>query len=201
MSDTIERNSPLSEFAVDDVCRAQFLDTMILELPYLGHFNLRMQPHDEAFSSRFHEKFGFEPTMEANTFCVHTDTLFAWLGPDERLLIVPEYQLDKTRSNIREVTAEGFATCANLSSAQTIIRVSGQRAVDFLSRSVVYDLHPRNFNPLQLVQTVAARVPVTLLNQTNEDEPVFDIVVRRSFSDYLWRWLVDVGSEYEFQLR
>ena len=201
MSDTVQCNSPLSEFDSGEAPRAQFNNVTMCELPFLGHFNLRIDPDDEAAASRFCETFGFSPTLQANTFRLYEDTLFAWLGPDERLFITPEYQIDESRQKIREFTAQGFTTYANLSSAQTIIRVSGERAVEFLSCTIAYDLHPRNFQPQQLVQTVLARVAVTLFNQTNEDERVFDIVVRRSFSDYLWRWLLDVGSEYEFRLK
>ena len=80
-----------------------------------------------------------------------------------------------------------------------LVRISGENSIDFLGRGISIDLHPSQFSFGQCAQTVMAHSNVMILNHTR-DNPLLDIVVRRSFADHLWRWLLDVGKESEFRL-
>ena len=198
MSEGVQQYSPLSQIDSGQPPTAQFRGVELQELAFLGHFNIRLQPDDNEKTASFKRLFEFDLPMQPNTFLVHGLILCVWLAPDEWLLVCAEDAIRNTRENVREIASSGFTASVNQSSAQTMIRVSGPRSADFLSRSIAYDLHARTFKPNQSVQTVLARTPVIILNQTDE-EMKFDIVVRRSFSDYLWRWLVDTGEELDFR--
>ena len=198
MSSQIQVLSPLSKTHSDNALDASFKQVKLSELAYLGHFNIRIQPDDELVLKEFKQSLGFNVPHEPNTFVVHDDILCAWLGPDEWLVISPQHRSEEIRMTLGEVISEGFSTCVDQSSAQTIIRVEGRKAPDLLSRGIAIDLHPRVFKSSQCAQTVLARTAVTILKQ-EADETTLDVIVRRSFADYLWCWLVDAGQEAEFR--
>ncbi len=199
MPDDIVQQSPLSLIADAAPPHRQFKGVEIRELAFMSHFNLRLPSDDKALAAQFEQFFEFRLPLEPNTFVVSGPDLCIWLGPDEWLLICGADRSESVREKVLELARGGFAAAVNLSSAQTIIRVSGQSAAALLSRSIAYDLHPRNFAAGQAVQTVLARVPAVIVNQSGE-EAMFDVIVRRSFADYLWRWLVDAGGESCFRL-
>ncbi len=198
MSSQIQELSPLSEIHGDNAPDVSFKQVQLSELAFLGHFNIRIQPDDELVLKEFKQSLGFDVPREPNTFVVRDDILCAWFGPDEWLVISPRHRTEEIRMTLGEVTSEGYSTCVDQSSAQTIIRVEGRKATDLLSRGIAIDLHSRVFKSSQCAQTVLARTAVTILKQ-EADETTLDVIVRRSFADYLWRWLVDAGQEAEFR--
>ena len=198
MSDMPVMRSPLNVVNGDDPPQLKVHGVVLTELPFLRHINVRLQPEDNAAQQKFSRSLGFDVPETPNTFVLHGDYLCAWLGPDEWLVVAPQYAKDSLESALSDFdSGDGFTTCADISSGQTIIRVSGLKAADLLSRGAAYDLHPRNFTPGCCVQTMLARTAVTLLAQSAK-EPTIDVIVRRSFADYLWNWLVDAGKEGEF---
>jgi len=75
------------------------------------------------------------------------------------------------------------------------IAVAGPRARDLIAKGCPLDLHPRAFGGVRhCAQSHLAKAAVTL-HQVGE-QPAYDLYVRRSFSDYLWRWLEDAAREY-----
>ena len=81
-----------------------------------------------------------------------------------------------------------------------MLNLSGSRVRDLLAKGCTLDLHPRAFAPGQCAQTNLAKTSVlsarVLPRTNNSDLQSFDVVVRRSFADYLARWLVDSAREY-----
>ncbi len=191
--------SPLAEHSGPNGTRAEFQGVTVSELPILEHFNIRLQPDDRDLVGRLQAEIGFEIPVEPNTFVIHENLLCAWLGPDEWLIVSPPDQSDRVEERLVELFAGRFATMSKLGSAQTIIRTSGPRAVEFLCRGIAIDLDPSRFQFGQCVQTVMAHANIMVLNHTQE-EPMLDLIVRRSFADHLWRWLLDVGREAEFRV-
>ena len=191
--------SPLTEFSMQDHLCVDFNEVKLCELPFMEHFNLRFQPDDQALCNRIQVALGTTIPQQSNSFVIHENVLCAWLGPDEWLIISPLDRAQKVDKEVRAVLADQFATLVNLGSAQTIFRVSGQKAVEYLSRGIAIDLNRPGFNFGACAQTLMAHVNVLVLNHTH-DEPMLDLVIRRSFADHLWRWLLDIGEEAEFRL-
>ena len=63
-----------------------------------------------------------------------------------------------------------------------------------LAKGCPLDLHPRVFGPGHCAQSQIARVNAII--HQRDGSPSYDIVVRRSFADYLARWLDDAAAEY-----
>ncbi len=192
------QQTPLAEFSIQDEVRAEFNGVKLLELSNLEYFNLRLQPDDSHLLDRLQDTLGFQISLEPNTFVIHENILCSWFGPDEWLIVAPLDQSNRIETMVREKLTDQFATFTKIGSAQTIIRVSGLHAIEFLSRGIAIDLDPSGFEPGQCVQTIMAHANVTVLNHSQE-ESIFDLIVRRSFADHLWRWLLDVGQEAEFR--
>ena len=197
MSDDRVR-TPLAEYGHEGVVQAEFTGVTISELTALDHYNIRLAPDSHELQKQMNDLIGFAVPLRANTFTIHDNLLCAWLGPDEWLLISPLDKSERVEQSLREIFTGHFATLVKLSSAQTIIRASGDKLVEFLSRGIAIDLHPSSFAAGCCAQTVMAHTNVVLLNHSS-DKPMFDLIVRRSYADHLWLWLMDIGKEAEFR--
>lgn len=122
--------------------------------------------------------------------------IISWISPDEVLLLVPEKTEFEVESKLRECmskkaeTAEHFAI-VNITGGQTLLELSGERAESILKKSTSYNIHLNIFPVGKVVTTIFAKSQ-TVLRRTSDDS--FQLIVRRSFSDYLWKWIVDAGS-------
>jgi len=166
---------------------------VLAERPFLGHVNLR---GDVAASVA--NVFGVTLPVQANTVNTEGTGIALWTGPDEWLLIHASAD-DRDRVAALERSAAGkHVSIVDVSSAQTVIYVSGAGARDVLARGCPLDLHSRALPPGRCAQTHFGHIPVTIwLDNSKPDpdaDPWFNLVVRRSFADYLWRLLDDAAS-------
>ncbi len=116
-----------------------------------------------------------------------------WLSPDEWLLIVPEGSEFEVENRLRAALGDAHFAITNASGGQTLLELRGEKVRELLMKSVVYDVHPDNFPVGKGVTTVFAKTTAVL---RRPDSDCWELVVRRSFADYLWRWLLDAGEEY-----
>jgi len=77
--------------------------------------------------------------------------------------------------------------------SMTVIRLTGAHARDVLAKGCPIDIHPRVFCSGQCAQTTLARADMTM-HMTADD--AYDIIVRRSFGEYVLTWLEDAAREY-----
>lgn len=160
--------------------------------------NLRGNAGDPAFVEVVRAALGATLPTQPNTVALGDDLALLWLGPDEWLAVrhaaAPGAEaelaaklrgsLDGVRAAVTEV---GESLCC--------IAVAGPRARDLIAKGCPLDLHPRVFGGTgHCAQSHLAKAAITL-HQT-DDGPAFDLYTRRSFADYLWRWLEDAAREY-----
>ena len=119
-----------------------------------------------------------------------------WLGPDEWLLVVGGDDGLDVEGRLHDAFGGRFSV-ADVTGAQVHKELSGPNVGKVLQKSSPYDFHPRNFPPGRCAQTVFAKA--TALVAAREDG-AFDIVFRRSYADYLMRWLADAATEYGYRL-
>lgn len=165
------------------------------ELPLLGYLNLRGQ--DTGFADAVQQSTGLTLPTVANTLSEHDDHTLCWLGPDEWLLMVPSGVQEALASRLQtalqaQEPALHYAV-TDTSSGLCTISISGQHARAVLAKGCPLDLHPRVFAVGQCAQTILAKAAVLLFPRADDS---LHIIVRRSFADYLWRWLVDAAEEY-----
>jgi sarcosine oxidase, subunit gamma len=160
--------------------------------------NLRGDAGDAAFVEALRGALGLEPPSTPNTVAANGDLALLWLGPDEWLAVqqgmAPSAEA-QLAAKLRGALGSQHAAVIEVGESLCCISVAGRRARDLIAKGCPLDLHPRVFGGVgHCAQSHLAKTAITL-HQTGE-EPAFDLYTRRSFADYLWRWLEDAGREY-----
>ena len=120
------------------------------------------------------------------------DLCIRWISPDEWLLTLPEQDALTTEARLREVCPT-FCALVNVSGGQTLFTLSGPSVERVLMKSTPYDVHPGVF-PVGKTVTVPFAQAQCVLRRLSLNS--FELIVRRSFADYVWRWLVDASMEF-----
>lgn len=196
MSDQIRPQSPLIERVHQERRAASPADAgvRLQELPFTGYINLRGDPGDASFLKAVREAAGLELPLEPNTFAEADGYRAVWLGPDEWYLVTPAGEEPPLVEKLESALADRHVAINDLSSGLTTVRLGGPSARDLLEKGCTLDLHPRSFGSGQCAQTLVAKAGVLIL--CTGDEPTYELVVRRSFADYLFVWLEDGAIEF-----
>ena len=193
----MRRGSPLVEFLAEHppVEADESRGVEMGERAFWGHVNLRGDGTDEAFHAGVESVVGARAPIEPNTVSRVGEAAIAWLGPDEWLVISPPDGKDGLAAKLQEALTGLHVSVNDISGGQTIIRLCGTRARDVLSKGCPVDLHPRAFGAGQCAQSHIAKSNALIIQVDNT--PTYDVIVRRSFADYLARWLNHAGMEYD----
>lgn len=163
------------------------------ELALMGHIILRGKPDDQAFKDGAAQVLG-APLPG----CLQSITIGAyvvrWLSPDSWLITLAGDQAFALETALRE-TLTGHYQVVNVSGGQTIVMLSGAHVEDVLMKSVHYDVHPSNFPVGKVVNTNFAKTGCTLRKVAEQQ---WELIIRRSFADYIAAWIQDAASEYGF---
>ncbi|MCB1464288.1 MAG: sarcosine oxidase subunit gamma family protein [Nitratireductor sp.] len=116
------------------------------------------------------------------------DLTALWLGPDEWLLIA---ELGTDLAGRLATVENGTFSAIDVSHRNTAITVSGSRAVDTLNSGCPQDLALAAFPVGGASRTLLAKSEIVLLR---EAEDRFRVECWRSFSDYVWKYLVDAAK-------
>ena len=194
----VRRQSPLlGFFATPRESVAGSAGVTAAERPFLGYVNLRGEVNDASFVDAARNVLGVDLPSSANTIVETEGLIVCWLGPDEWMVIIRPDDETEIIAALREALGGLHAAITDTTGGYTMLNLSGSRVRDLLAKGCTLDLHPRAFAPGQCAQTNLAKTSVLLLPRTNNsDLQSFDVVVRRSFADYLARWLVDSAREY-----
>jgi sarcosine oxidase subunit gamma len=165
-------------------------------LPGLGHINLRGNPKHAEFFAAANAALAQELPLLANTVSIGSHQVF-WLGPEEWLIITPLEGMGDLQDRLRETLSGQNASVNDLSGGQITLRLSGPRVRDVLAKGCTLDFHPRGFNVGTCAQSGLAKANV-LIGMV-DDQPMYEIIVRRSFAEYLVLWLRHSAREYGVQ--
>lgn len=192
--DNLEAQSPLHHAGLPELIgkgRAG-AGIRLREKKLRGHLTIRGDAHDPAFARGIQEALGLQLPV-ALTMVASGETSLQWSGPDEWLLIVPQGEEFLIEQRLRESLAGLHVQVVNVSGGQTLVELSGEKVRELLMKSTPYDVHPSNFPVGKAVGTHFAKSQL-VIRHTAED--VWELVVRRSFADYIWLWLQDASAEY-----
>jgi sarcosine oxidase subunit gamma len=190
------RESPLVRFGLAARADVEIANARVIcaERPFLGHINLRGDAHDAQFVAAVVRIVGAPVPTTPNTVARGDDNVVYWLGPDEWLIVTPTEREGVIARELRAGLADLFVAVTEISGGQTVIALRGDAVRELLAKGCPLDLHARVFGVDRCAQSHLAKAPI-LVRQVDE-APSFEIVVRRSFADYLWTWLEDAASEY-----
>lgn len=192
--DNLEAQSPLHHAGLPELIgkgRAG-AGIRLREKKLRGHLTIRGDAHDPAFARGIEEALGLQLPV-ALTMVASGETSLQWSGPDEWLLIVPQGEEFRIEQRLREALAGLHVQVVNVSGGQTLVELSGEKVRELLMKSTPYDVHPSNFPVGKAVGTHFAKSQLVIRHTA---ENVWELVVRRSFADYIWLWLQDASAEY-----
>lgn len=166
---------------------------VLQEKAFLGHLTLRGDPAQPGFAEGVEAALGLAlPLTPATLHQNEGGRSIQWLSPDEWLILVPGEEAFAVEKALHE-RLSGRYQVVNVSGGQTVISLSGAQARQVLMKSTPTDVHPRAFPVGRGVPAVFAKATL-VLRRVSESE--FELVVRRSFADYLGRWLLDASEEF-----
>ena len=157
----------------------------------MGHFNVRMDPKSK-------DRAAAEAILGATlpdaplTSTRNDDLTIFWMAPDDWLVLMPFERAASFETEFRNAM-KGHYSIVDVSGGQTVIRLAGSAAREVLQKSTMIDVHPEQFPVGKVVGTSFAKSAGTL---TRVEEDTYDLIVRRSFSEYIWEWLRDASAEY-----
>ena len=192
MSDLFQQESPLVQIKLAEPRGAA---PRIEEKPFLGMINLRGRSDNTAFLAACLKILGCEPPSESNTVVDSGDYRIYWLGPDEWLILTPAGGQGKLKDELVHALDGVFSSVVDNSSGLTTLHITGDNASALLATDCPLDLHPREFKPGQCAQTRLAKAGMTL--SPLADGNGFEVIIRRSFADYLLLWLQDAAKAFE----
>jgi sarcosine oxidase, subunit gamma len=165
---------------------------ILAERTLRAHINIRCEASKEIVRA-VNRAIGIELPTLANTVNAVNARELLWLSPDEWLLIAPMSEARQLMAALDTALAAQHYALNDLSSAQTVFALRGPHARDVIAKGCSFDLYPQTFTPGQCAQTNVAKATGVLIARTDG----VDIVVRRSFAEYLWRWLRVAAAEYK----
>ncbi|WP_020681847.1 sarcosine oxidase subunit gamma [Marinobacterium rhizophilum] len=158
----------------------------------LGHLVIRGSQDNAAFLAGAQAVLGFDLPTQPLTSAESGALSVRWIAPDEWLLIAPGREAFDLENRLREAMS-GHIAIVNVSGGQTVLELSGPDARAVLKKSTPYDVHDSNFPVGKVVTSVFAKSQA-VIRRTGEQN--WELVIRRSFADYLWLWLQDASAEY-----
>lgn len=162
------------------------------EIALLDMLTVRGDAADPLFAAAVLSATGLALPVVANTASVSEGRQLFWLGPDEWLIKVAGGAGEAMEMALRAALAGKHFSVVQMGGGSTTLSLQGPAAADLLSRGCPLDLHARAFPAGSLAQSHISKANVVLY--CLEAQTSFEITVRRSFAEYLFKWLCEAGS-------
>lgn len=159
----------------------------------MGQVNLRGDAGSAKFADAVQGVLGQSLPVEPNSMTI-SEHRICWLGPDEWLILTSAERAPELVSRLEAALIGQHAAINDLSGGQLLLNFRGEHVPDLFAKGCTLDFHPGSFAPGSCAQSSLAKANVIFVRTNDADE--FDVIVRRSFSDYLVHWLRRAGSEF-----
>lgn len=160
--------------------------------------NLRGNGQDEKFSAAVSQALGQSLPLAPNTVSSGAYRLY-WLGPNEWLVCSDDEEAGALLARLRDALSGQACALTDVSAGQVALQLRGEAARHVLARGCTLDFDPSVFRVGDCAQSGLAKAAVLIALQ--DEAPCFDIFVRRSFADYVVRWLHHAGREYGLKVQ
>ena len=162
------------------------------EITLLGYICLRGNCNNAAFIEATSSVFGVElPTLPCSLIDTASGSIY-WLAPDEWLIVCERAKRIELQQKLAAALAGIHSQVLDNSGGFTSVLLQGKNADDVLHHCTTY-----NLNALQaskIVGTTFGKLSVFLLRH----EGGYKLIFRRSFADYIWRYLERAATPYRF---
>lgn len=197
--DDIQGRSPLhhADLATVAAQGPQEGGVTIQHHPLMGLLTLRCNADNADQVEAASKLLGVELPCQPLTSSAGDGVAVRWMSPDEWLISVDGAKAFELESAFNS-DMPGHYALVNVGGGLTVLEVSGEHAVDVMKKTAPVDFHLSKFPVGKVVSTVFAKSSATIRRL---DDDRFELVIRRSFADYLWLWLQDASREYGLVVR
>ncbi len=167
------------------------------EVPLLGYISLRGSPIEASFVGGASKSLGLTLPTEPCTLSEAAGVKVMWLSPDEWMIVCPRDRLSGLLNDLDKALTGVRSQVADNSGGYTQVLLQGAKAADALSHCTVYDL--RSLEVGRVVGTTFGKSAI-YLHRHGQDRhgQGYCLLFRRSFADYIWRYLVRAAGPYGF---
>lgn len=172
---------------------------VIKESSVCAFLSLRGDPSDAGFCAAVKDVLDLKLSTRGYYHCNSESSIY-WLGPDEWLL-VSKIDASVLEARLRKVMS-GHISIVDVSGGQTLVNLRGApMAIDsVLRKSCIYDFAGwpnAGSGKGRCAQTTFAKASALVSSRTDGS---FDLIIRRSFADYIALWLLDAGCEFGLRI-
>lgn len=160
----------------------------------LAIINLRGDADDPAFRRAVAGALGIDLPAVLRTTASSASVRAVWAGPDDWFIVGPQGETDALADRLRAALAGLHHAVTDVSSGYTVLRLDGPPARDVLSQGCPLDLHPRVFPRGACAGSHFFKASVWLWQP--DEAPGYELLVRRSFMDYVWLMLERASAEH-----
>ena len=116
------------------------------------------------------------------------------IGPTDWLVVASDPEASVLKSRLDTLFEGGAFRATDVSQSLARIQVAGPNARDLLAKGCSLDLHPPLFPPGRAARTRFAGLAVIVRRTSTA---TFELVVTRSYLEYLMSWFADAELEFE----
>jgi sarcosine oxidase, subunit gamma len=160
------------------------------EIPQLGYISFRGDASDAAFAEKVRVATGIALPVEPCSFSVSAGVKVLWISPDEWLMVFPRRRLQELMTELKTALAGIRCQVVDNSGGYTQVLLRGRNALDVLRHASVYDF--ASLSSGRVVGTTFGKAFV----YAHRSPDGFCLVMRRSFADYIWSYLVRSAVPY-----
>jgi heterotetrameric sarcosine oxidase gamma subunit len=164
------------------------------ELSFRDQIIVRGEATDPEFHRAVQQHLGLSPQVMPNTYSENDGFVILWLGPNEWLVLSSTASNGKLAASLSSAVRGIYSAVVDVSHHQPILRIGGARTLEVLRKGCSLDLRAPGFGAHCCAQTLMAKAAVVL--RWVDAAPTFDLIVRRSFAEYLALWVADAAQEY-----
>ncbi len=162
------------------------------EVPLQGYVTLRGNLANTAFQDGAAAALGTRLSAAPCTFSRSGAVKALWIAPDEWMIVGPRARLAPLLCSLEKALSGMRSQIVDNSGGYTEIIIQGRNAADVISHASVYDVH--RLGEGRVVGTTFGKSAVYMYRERGG----VALLVRRSFADYVWRFLVRAAEPYGF---
>jgi sarcosine oxidase, subunit gamma len=162
------------------------------EIPLLGYVSLRGNANDPAFVDAASNVLGAGLPTQPCTLAMSAVAKILWLSPDEWMIVCDRARLAGLLRDLNQALTGIRSQVADNSGGYTQVLLQGANARDLLAHTSVYDLAALGEG--RVVGTTFGKSSLYVHRQGDG----YCLLLRRSFADYIWRYLVRAAEPYGF---
>jgi len=186
--------SPLHHFNLK--AKQQPLDTSkgvwANEIPLLGYISLRGNAQNAQLIKDAKKALGVAlPILPCSLISTSWGCIY-WLSPDEWLIVSARELRAELQQKLEAALVGNHSQVIDNSGGFTTVFLQGKNASDVLHHCTVYDLNALTIG--KVVGTTFGKTSVFLHLHENG----YNLIFRRSFADYIWRYLERSALPYGF---